>query len=430
MTRQIIIPYRPRKLLMPFHARTQRWAVLVAHRRFGKTVGIINDMLKRALMVNTAQPIYKDIGPRYAYIGPSKDHAKDVAWEMIKAITANIPGVECRESDLHCNLPNGARIALYGGENYNRMRGLPFDGAAQDEDALIDPKCFTEVVRPCLIDRKGWAVFASTFKGMNHFHKRYTEAVINDEWYCDILPASRTGVIPEDELSALRRDMSEEQYAQEIECSPMNAVLGAYYRTQMQRIDAEKRISTVAWQPETEVHTAWDLGRSTGNATAIWFCQLVGNTVHVIDYEEATLKELPYFAKIVKEKPYTYGRHIVPHDARVTEWGTSKTRIESMEALGIRPEVAPQISLQDGIEATRAFLARCVFDGKKCERGINALREYQTLYNSKNDVYSAVPLHNWASNGADAFRYLAVAVKPSTRGDWSKPIKYPARAIV
>jgi len=417
--------------MLAFHARSERWAIIVAHRRYGKTVAAINDMLRRALTIDASRQIYSQQGPRYAYIAPTREQAKDIGWQILKSAAGVLPNVVFRESDLTAELPNGAKIRLYGAENYDRMRGLPFDGVAFDEDAMSPPSAWVDVVRACLADRMGWAVFISTFAGRNHFWRKYQAAQANPEWYTALLPASKTGVINPRELASLRAGMSEDLYNQEFECSPASAVIGAYYRREFERIDAENRIGKVAYQPQAEVHTAWDLGRSAGNAMAVWFFQHIGQEVHIIDYYEREMSDLPHFVQIVKSKPYIYGRHYFPHDVEVTELGSGLSRVETLRNLGIRPDVCRRTTIDEGVDAVRALMPRCWFDQERCARGIDALREYRADYSEKRDAFSAAPYHNWASNGADAFRYLAIGIGSGVmRGEWNKPLPGNLRMVI
>jgi phage terminase large subunit len=154
-----VIPYTPRPQFEAYHDRTERFAKIVAHRRFGKTVGCINDMIKAAL-TNTRQfpP------PRFAYIAPTYSQAKDVAWGYLKHFSAD-SGLKMSESELWVEYPNGARIRLYGADNYDRMRGLYHDGVTIDEPAQMDPRAWPEVIRPTLSDYSGWGTFIGTPEG-------------------------------------------------------------------------------------------------------------------------------------------------------------------------------------------------------------------------------------------------------------------------
>lgn len=398
----ITIPYRPRPQFQQLHDRAQRWAIGVAHRRAGKTVACINDLIRAAMICTQREP-------RFAYVAPYFSQAKDIAWGYLKHYTAPIPGVTANESELRVDLPNGGRVRLYGADNYERLRGIYLDGVVMDEYGDMDPRAWQEVIRASLADRHGWAIFIGTPKGMNHFAEQWERAQRDPDWFSLRLKASETGLIPTQELADARKEMSEDQYLAEFECSFEASVVGSYWGREMQTADAEGRISRVPYQPEIPVDTAWDLG--INDATAIWFTQNAGREVHVIDYYENAGEGLPHYAGELQRRGYVYGRHVAPHDIRVRELGSGKSRLETAQALGIRFEVAPDIGLMDGIDATRAFLHRCWFDREKTETGRLALVSYHKTWDEKRKTFLNQPYHDWSEHGASAFRYLAVAHK-------------------
>ena len=398
----IDLGYRPRAQFTAYHKRKQRWACIVAHRRAGKTVACIMDIIDDALRCT------KQDG-RFAYIAPTYAQAKDVVWMYLKRYTQGLPGVEHRESDLIVNLPNSSRIRLYGADNYDRMRGVYFDGAVLDEPANMDPRAWPEVIRPALSDREGWATFIGTPKGRNQFWEIHDNAQKDPNWYSLVLKASESGIIPQSELDSARETMSEEQYRQEFECDFEAAVVGAYYGKLMAQADQDKRIAGVPYEPTAQVWTAWDLGIS--DATAIWFAQVVGRETRIIDYYEASGVDLGHYVREIKSKPYMFGGHIVPHDAQAKELGTGKSRLEVLESLGLRNlQVAPIHRVEDGINAVRVMLPKCWFDAVKCQRGIDALKLYRSEWDDRLQTLKPRPVHDWASHAADAFRYLAMTL--------------------
>jgi len=401
---RIVIPYSPRPQFIPFHARTQRWACLVAHRRFGKTVGTINDLIRATLMCDRPNP-------RFAYIAPLLGQAKDVAWEYLKQFALVIPGASPHETELRVDFPNGGRIRLYGADNPDRLRGLYLDGVVLDEYADMRPRLWGEIIRPALADRKGWGVFIGTPKGRNEFWQIHDNAQRDPDWYSAILKASDTGILSRDELEAARKSMSEDQYAQEFECSFQAAVMGAYYGKLLEDAEKAGRINKVPYDPMLEVSTSWDLG--IGDSTAIWFVQQAGRETRVIDYYEASGVGLDHYAKMLREKPYAYREHILPHDAEVKELGTGRSRVETLASLGIRVRVLPRQPVEDGINAARVLLPSCWFDAEKCKQGIEALRQYRRNYDEKRRDFMPTPLHDWTSHAADAFRYLAMGLRPA-----------------
>ena len=401
---RIVIPYVPRPQFTLYHDRTERFAKIVAHRRFGKTVGCINDKIKKALSNDRQHP-----PPRYAYVAPTYAQAKDVAWSYLKHYSAPIPGLQISESELWVEYPTGARIRLYGADNYDRMRGVYFDGVTIDEPAQIDPRAWPTVIRPTLSDYNGWATFIGTPEGRNWFYSiDRTELDQPDpEWFRLVLKASETGILPESELASARKMLTPEQYAQEYECSFEAAITGAYYGRLMVQAEADKRICGVPYEPTALVWTGWDLG--IRDATAIWFAQIVGREVHIIDYYEASGVDLGHYVREINARGYAYGGHIVPHDAQAKELGTGKSRLEVLESLGLRNiTVATMHRVEDGINAARLLLPKCWFDRRKCVLGIDALKMYRAEYDEKLQTLKPRPVHDWASHGADAFRYLSM----------------------
>ncbi len=400
--RELVIPYTPRSLFVPYHDRLQRWALIVAHRRFGKTVGCINDLIKRSITDA------KDRG-RYGYVAPYYAQAKDVAWSYLKYYSEPLWGAEPNESELRVDLLNGARIRLYGADNADRMRGLYFDGVVIDEPAMMRGNVWGEVIRPTLSDRLGWATFIGTPAGHNHFYDIRQTAKANPDWYYAEFLASKTGLLRQSELDAARSDMTPEQYEQEFECSFEAAIVGAYWGKEVRLAEDVGRITEVAYDKHAPVHTAWDLG--IGDSTAIWFWQIVGNEIHVIDWYENSGYGLEHYADVLKERGYTYGEDFVPQDARARELGTGRTRVETLLALKRKPRVVQAHTIEDGINAARVLFPRIWFDKAKCWDGIEFLRQYRADYDEDARVFRNRPLHDETSHTADAFRYLAMAFR-------------------
>lgn len=390
---------------------------MVCHRRAGKTVACVADLVLSAL-ATTKQDA------RYAYLAPQYNQAKDIAWLYVKRLTADIPGVEYNESELRCDLPNGARIRLYGAENESRLRGLFLDGIILDEYADMAPSVWGEVIRPALADRKGWAAFIGTPKGHNAFYDLWTEA--GNDWYRLMLKADESGLISKDELEAARKAMTEDQYEQEFNCSFEAAIRGAYYGKEMKLADDDGRITGVPYDKAADVITAWDLG--IGDSTAIWFAQMVGREIRIIDFYESSGVGLDHYVRVLRDKPYLYREHLLPHDAEVRELGTGKTRVETLQSLGLsKIRISPKLPIDDGINAARMMISRCWFDSSKCKNGVEALKQYRTEYDEKRRAFSNRPLHDWTSHAADAFRYLATGFREVKK---EQPINYPPNGIV
>jgi phage terminase large subunit len=396
--REVIIDYAPRKQFQGFHDRTERWAILVAHRRAGKTVACINDLIARAIQTEKPEG-------RYAYVAPLFNQAKDIAWSYLKKYAQPLLAAPPNESELRVDLLNGARIRLYGADNPDRLRGLYLDGVVLDEYADMRPSVWGEIIRPMLTDRAGWAVFIGTPKGKNAFWDVWNNAGKDKAWFSVMLKASETGIIPEGELQAAAADMGRDQYRQEFECSFEAAIKGAFYAEELDRAERDNRICGIPIDRAVPVHTAWDLGVT--DSTAIWFVQVVGRERRFIDYEEASGVGFDYYAKLLKDKGYIYGDHYFPHDVQAREMSSGRTRVETLEGLGISPEIVPVRDVMDGINATRRLIDQSWFDKDRCERGLEALKQYRREWDDKLKDWKMRPLHDWSSHGADALRTFA-----------------------
>jgi len=395
--------YKPRDVFLDFHDRQQRWAVIIAHRRAGKTVSCINDALWRAITEGKENA-------RYAYIAPYYAQAKSIAFDYLMQFSEPAR-VRHNISELWVELFNGARIRLFGADNPDALRGMYLDGVVLDEYADMKPKIWGEVIRPLLADRRGWATFIGTPKGHNTFYDIYQYATLNpNEWYSKVLRASQTNLIEQTELDDALKSMSIDQYQQEFECSFEASIIGAIYGVEMRLLTDAGRITKVECDNLFFVHTAWDLGYN--DATAIWWYQVVHGEIRVLDYHEAHGQPIIYYANQIKERPYEYGTHWLPHDAKAKTLASGgKSIIEQIfDKLPKESfKIVPNLSLQDGIQASRMALARTWFDAMKCSEGIECLRQYQREYDEDKKVFRDKPRHDWTSHGSDAFRMLAVA---------------------
>jgi phage terminase large subunit len=415
------VPYKPREVMRQFHERTERFACLVAHRRCGKTVAAVNDLIRDALKIERENV-------RVAYIAPYYNQAKSIAWDYAKHYSANIPGIKINESELRIDYPGGARLRLFGADNYDAMRGLYFDAVVLDEPADFPMNAWQTVIRPALADRKGRATFIGTPKGKNEFWETYHMAKDDPSWYCAMHKASETGYVDQEELDESLKIMGEDRYEQEFECSFEAAISGAYYGHEMKAATKDGRITEVRYDKTIGVVTSWDLG--VGDSTAIWFSQFMPNgDVHLIDYYENSGVGLDHYARVLQDKGYVYEYHILPHDVQVKELGTGKSRLETLDNLGVRPvEIAPKLRVDDGIQASRSMLDRCWFDEEKCDRGIEMLRQYQRDFDEKMKTWRGRPRHDFTSHGADAFRYLATG-NVRRVDSWGAPIKRSIKGV-
>jgi phage terminase large subunit len=400
MKQRVAIPYNPRIAFMPFHDRTQRWACLIAHRRAGKTVAAVNDIIRAAFM-------YKAPNGLFGYVAPFLNQARRIAWDYFKFYAAPLVK-DTNEQQMTITLVNGAKIALFGADNADSMRGLGFSGIYLDEYGDFKPSVFGNVIRPALSDKQGWCVFAGTPKGKNAFWDIYQTAQrLPDDWFLLRLPASTSHLLPLGELEAARAQLSEDQYLQEYECSFEAAILGAFFGREMR--EAEPRIKRVDYDPALPVYTAWDLGYR--DDTAIWFWQQHKGELRVIDFYAVSGADIRDIAGVVLGKGYRYERHFLPHDARAKSLQTGKSIVEQLAThLDVgKLAVVPDIGIQSGIQAVRLMLPKVWFDADRCRDGIEALRQYQREWDEDKKAFRQSPRHDWTSHPADAFRMMAVA---------------------
>lgn len=361
--------------------------------------------------------MYKRVGAYY-YLFPTYKQGKKVLWNGMDRdgfkFTDHIPeGIRKRtlDQEMLIETNNGSIMQVVGSDNIDSIVGANPVGIVLSEWALQNPAAW-DYLRPILAENNGWAIFIYTPRGKNHGWKTLEMARQYPElWYSEVLTAEDTGAIPahilqQERKEIINKDGNDALYQQEYMCSFEVPIQGAYYAKQLMQADTDGRISNVPYDTAVEVNTAWDLG--IDDAMSIWLYQLCGREIHIIDYLEGSGEGLAYYIKILKEKPYVYGTHYAPHDIKVRELGTGKSRLETAKNLGIEFEVARMLPINDGIEAVRNILSRCWFDSSKCEKGLSALRSYHKEWDELHQVFRLKPTHDWSSHGADSFRTLAV----------------------
>lgn len=404
-TQKVKIKIVPRQHFRGYIESAKRWAVLVAHRRAGKTVAVVQKLLRCALT-------HKRQGPplRYGYIAPTRDQAKDIAWGYLKAYAGKIPGSQINESELRVTLFNGAVIRLYSGENYERMRGLYFDGIVSDEDADIPPEAFDYVILPCLLDYDGWHTRIGTPKGKNAFYRSFQDAKTDEDSFALMLKASESGILSESALKAMKAKLTDEAYRQEMECDFNVGRPGAIYAEAIQRAESEGRILQSLPAVPALVNTSWDLGAPQN--TPVWFWRIVGREIHVIDYDIGQIGEtlVDRVARILG-KGYPLGAHYFPHDAAQTE-RTGQTFAGAAKEAGLENiRVVPVTrDVWVGINALLGLFPSLVFLEPKTRLGLDALEAYHTKEVTTSGIVCNEPVHDWASHPSDALRTMAEAV--------------------
>jgi len=398
------LPYKPRARMVEFHQRKQRNAFLICHRRYGKTVACIAELVIRALYTKKKQA-------QFAYVAPFRSQAKAVGWAYLVQMTAGL-AIDVKVSELSVTLPNGAKIWLSGSDNVNALRGLYLDGAVLDEFAQIRPDLLEAVIMPCLLDRKGWLVIIGTAYGrLNKFFEFYEKARDDENWYFDDIKVYDSGVIPLEEIERIKEAISEAKFEQEF-CNNFSAELvGTYYAGQINEIEKEGRInSEVHWQRDLPVQVAFDIGR--GDNTVAWFWQETPHGIHWIDFYTNNGEQAQHYIDMLKDKPYTLSRVHLPHDAKALTFSTLKSALEqfvdAFEGTDTQVNIVPKLSVEDGIEAVRQMLKYSHFDAERCYYGIECLRVYRKKWDEVRQVFMKTPLHDYSSDASDSFRYACI----------------------
>lgn len=437
----VIIPYKPRNWARLLHNSLKRFSAIVLHRRAGKTTAVINhhqryamDDALEAKRLRFLKPDLTDAqvtellsppgGRHYGHVMPARNQAKLVVWDKLKFYAQAIPGIKINESELLIKYPTGHKVQLFGADDPDALRGPAFSGLSFDEYSQQPRNIFSEVLSKALGDHLGYAIFLGTIKGKDHLYQTwdaFKDDPTNFALWQDIDKSLSTedGITIQLLEQAMEDDrklvgqglMTQDEFDQEWFLSTDAAIQGAYYIKEMSTAKKDGRITRVPIEPTLPVDTDWDLG--VDDYMSIVFSQsLRSGEVRVIDFYEASGEGFPHYIQILREKGYLYGKHHPPHDIAVREMGSGKSRKDVAASLGLKfEEPVTALSLADGIDATRLFLAKCWFDEAKTGTLIECLRHYRKSYNQKLDQFTSTPVHDRYSHGADAFRTLAVRHK-------------------
>lgn len=421
---ELVLPnnWVPRTYQMPAWKALEsgkKRALLLWHRRAGKDDVCLHYAATQAM---------QRVG-NYWHMLPEYAQARKSVWEAVnprtgmRRIDEAFPDAICetkRSQDMFIRFKNGSTWQLVGSDRYNSLVGSPPIGVTASEWALADPSAWA-YLRPILLENGGWAVFITTVRGKNHVFRMHEAHKDDPDWFVQVLSARETGAMTMEALDKERLEYQSEYgpedgdalFAQEYLCDWNAAIVGSYYGRLMRDAESAGRIRPVPYDPMALVHTSWDLGLT--DMTAIWFFQIVGHEIHVIDYLENSGQPLSWYAGELHKKPYAYGEHILPHDAEAKELQTNRSRTDTLRGLNLNVRVlkangAERVLVADGINAVRTILPRCWFDAEKCAKGIDALKAYRREWDEKLKTFHDRPVHDWASHPADSFRYLALGI--------------------
>jgi phage terminase large subunit len=337
------------------------------------------------------------------------------------------------ESEMFIRFKNGSTWQLVGSDRYDALVGASVAGVTFSEAALANPSAWG-YIRPMLEENNGWAAFISTPRGRNHFKSMLELGQKNPAWFAQVLTVNDTGALSQTQIdeglaeycALYGDDIGNAQFRQEYYCDFNAAILGAFYAREMIAVRNEGRIAEIEPIPGRPVHTAWDIG--VKDDTSIWWFQVVGRQLLILDCYTSSGAGVDHYAEICHSKPWPRGNDYVPHDAKVKEWGTGRTRTEVMRILGLNPVLVPLATIMDGIQAVRSTLPRCIFHPRTEEKGISALEQYRREWDDEKKTFKATAVHDWNSHPSDAFRYLAMAWR-NVAEPVETPKPQPARTV-
>ena len=407
------IEIRPRSPFREFLQCKKRWMTIVAHRRAGKTVAVIQKLILEAM---THKRKGMSTAPlRYAYVAPTQAQAKSIAWNYLVEFTADIPNVEVNASELRVTLPNGAQIRLFSGENYERMRGLYFDGVVTDEDDDIPASAFSYVILPCLLDYSGWHIRMGTPKGKGNLYKSLDAARTGDNHYTLVLKASESGLVPQEDLDEIRARIGDEAYEQEMECNFNVARAGAIYSKEVNLAREEGRVIDCTVDNSQVVHTTWDLG-APENTVCIYWQRMPDLTYRVIDCDHGLNMTTGERVAHMMSKGYNFGQHFLPHDGRTRGADNLSFQSKLTEAGLKNVMVLPNAGAMAEEKRVRGMkdLFGNIFFSTKVDTEDNlldALDNYHHREDKRDGRVTNVVVHDWSSHFADAFGYFGEAIK-------------------
>ena len=381
----------------------KRFNVLVVHRRAWKTVWAILDELIVAIKEKWD----------YWYVAPTYRQAKKIAWRMIQKFWDQISGFKYNASELIVTYENWSTISLFGAENPDSLRWLDLRWVIFDEYAQQPSNIYSEIVFPMINANWWWVTWIWTPKGKNAFYQLYQRALKDERFYTMLLRHTDTKLLTDEQIEDAKKEMTEEEFEQEYNCSWEAYMRWSVYWKELSLAHAEWRVKEWLYDPSLEVYTFWDLWVS--DAMSIWFVQIAGWQIRIIDRYSNSWYGLEHYAEIIKSKPYRYKNHYFPHDIRQREISTWLTRMETaIKLLWEICKIVPMSTIESGIDAGR-LLFKNIWIDSSLEEFINNLSLYQYEWDDKLGQFKKQPIHDFTSHDADWFRYMAIIFNHLTK---------------
>jgi len=415
-------------------------AIALWHRRAGKDEIVLNGF--RELMHNRPGT--------YWHCFPEQKQARKAIWNGINGHTgkrrideAFPPQIRKRmqDDDMFIETTWGATWQLIGSDRFDATVGSGPVGVAYSEWALCNPSAWA-YHKPMIEETKGKAIFITTPRGNNHAKTMYDRARGSERWFAELLTAEQTGALTAEQLAESLAeyqdlygiDLGLALFEQEYLCSFSGAMIGAYFGAEMSRAEREGRFKLVEIDWRFPVHTVWDLGKAVNNP--IWCFQVIGGQLRIVDFYRPESDDLEEWVKWLDDKGYR-GNDYVPHDIVVTEWGTKRTRFDTLKILGRKPKRVAKVSVADGLQAGRKAINSAVFHtgederGERLELGRDGLKAYRREWDDELKTFRENPVKDWAEHIGSAWRYLGLAWKDATpepvKADKPKELVYTAK---
>jgi len=409
--------------------RTHDRLIAIWHRRAGKDEILLNAMRTRAL---------EEPGT-YWHCFPEQKQARKAIWNGVNGNTGKRRILEAfppplikrmQDDDMFIELKNGATFQLIGSDRYDSTVGSGPKGIGYSEWALSNPAAWA-YHQPMIREAKGFAAFITTPRGNNHAKTMLDKAKADDRWFAQVLTAEDTGALSQEDLDdALEEyqglwgiDFGRALFEQEYLCSFSGAMVGAYFGAEMAKAEREGRICSVPVDERYPVHTAWDLGAAHNNP--IWCFQVIGKDLRVVDFYLPESEDIQDWCAWLNARGYN-GNDYVPHDILVTEWGSGKTRIDTLRQLGRKPRRIPRVSVADGLQAGRVAINSMVIDEERCSHGIEGLKSYRRDWDDERKTFRETPVKDWAEHIGSAWRYLGLSWREEVI---AKPVEKPQELV-
>ena len=415
--------------------KTTKRSFVVWPRRHGK-----DDVM----LHHNACSAFERVG-NYWYMLPKYTQCRKAIWEAVNPATGKLRIDEAfphairagiNNQEMRIPFLNGSSFQVMGSDNSDALVGSPPIGLTFSEYALSNPSSWG-YLRPILLENGGWAAFNTTPRGKNHAYRLMNLAEKSEDWFFELLTSDQTGLYTPLQLQIELEELSSEHgetygkalWLQEYFCSFDAALPGSIWGEATSLLQSEGRLKTVPHTKGYPVHGSWDLGKD--DDTAIWFYQVVENSLNIIDYHEKNFKDVDYYAEYLRdhgqENEWRYGAHWLPHDARPDRMGqggktilqqfidhSDQIELEDNYKIGSFA-ITPSFSKQDGIQAARKTFKVAQFDKSRCEVGFDHLKAYTRKYDEKEKTFSEEPKHDLHSHASDSFRYLALTWKKSKK---------------